>query len=90
MMQPNLQPPALTLSILRDSKTFACDCGGKFFEEGMFFKKISPIVSPSGKEEMYPMGVIICKKCGKVPTALNKENLVPQELLASSNISTAM
>ena len=83
-MEPNLQPPKLSLSILKESKLLTCDCGGALFEEGMFFKRISPIVSPTGKEELYPMGVVICKQCGLVPTALNKDNIIPANLLAGS------
>jgi hypothetical protein len=77
-------PAQLTPAMLKESKVFECDCGGKMFEEVVFFKVISSIISPTGKQENYPMGVIVCKKCGKVPTKLNKDGMVPAELLATS------
>lgn len=84
--QPGAGTPQITMAVIKESKTFECDCGGKIFEEAMFFKKLSPIISPTGKEELYPMGIIICRKCGKVPTRLNKDNMVPNDLLATTDI----
>jgi hypothetical protein len=84
-MEQKLGAPAqLTPAMLKESKTFECDCGGKMFEEAVFFKIISAIISPTGKQINYPIGVIVCKKCGKVPTKLNKDDMVPAELLATS------
>jgi hypothetical protein len=72
----------LTPDTVKQFKTLTCDCGGMLFEAGLVFKKISPLVSPSGKEELYPMEVVICKKCGKVPTEFNKPDILPNEVLA--------
>lgn len=89
-MEPKLPPMQLTATMVKDSKTLTCECGGMIFEEAIFFKSISPIVSPTGKEELYPIGVVVCKKCGKVPSVFNKENVVPSELLAVKQMATSI
>lgn len=44
-----------------------CSEKSKSFETKIMFKRISPIVSPSGKEEHVPLEIVVCSKCGKVP-----------------------
>jgi hypothetical protein len=70
----------ITKKMIMDSPTFKCDCGGMIFVEAVMYKKISPLISPSGKEENIPISLIICNKCGLVPRELDKENEVPDEL----------
>ena len=77
----------ITADIIKQSKTFTCDCGGVLFQPGVVFKRISPLISPSGDEELYPLDVLICTKCGKVPTIFNSSNILPTEVLANKNIS---
>lgn len=43
------------------------NCGGKTFVETVVLKKLSPILSPTGKEELYPIPVFTCSKCGTIP-----------------------
>lgn len=43
------------------------NCGNKIFVEAAILKKLSPILSPTGKEELYPIPVFVCSKCGTVP-----------------------
>ena len=51
------------------------DCGSKIFIEAAVLKKLSPILSPSGKEEIVPIPVFACAKCGNIPAEyLNKYN----------------
>jgi hypothetical protein len=80
--QQFLRGPQVTPEIIRDSKTIQCDCGGFLFIEKMMFKKISAIISPTGKEEMVPMAVIVCDKCGKVPEIFDSQNILPKEIRA--------
>lgn len=57
------------------------ECGGRLFNEGIIAKRISPIISPSGKEEMYPISVLYCKGCGKVPENISSQiPTFPEEL----------
>jgi hypothetical protein len=73
----------ITPDQIANSQTIECACGNKLFEEGMIFKKLSPIISPTGREEIFPIQVIVCKKCGKIPDVFDLEGVVPKELLTS-------
>jgi hypothetical protein len=77
----------VTPEMMKSFKTLTCDCGGQLFKTGMVFKKISQLISPTGKEELYPMEVIICQSCGKVPTEWNDNlnNMLPNEVLAKKS-----
>lgn len=44
-----------------------CEGGNMLWESSMLFKRLSPLMSPSGKEELIPAEVVVCRKCGKVP-----------------------
>lgn len=58
-----------------------CPEGNMLWESGILFKKLSPLMSPSGKEELIPAEVIICKKCGKIPQFFwEKAKEIPEEL----------
>jgi len=72
----------VTPEMMKEFKTLECDCGGKIFRSGLIFKKVSQFVSPSGKEELYPIEVIICEKCGKVPSEFNLHDMLPEDILA--------
>ncbi len=72
----------ITPDMLRSSKTITCDCGGMIFMEKLFFKKISAIIAPSGREEVAPMPIIVCENCGGVPSAFDTNNVLPKEIKA--------
>lgn len=88
-MEPNLtkgmQKPQITPDMLRSSQNVVCDCGGMIFSEKLFFKKISAIISPSGREEVAPMPIIVCEACGKVPSTFDSQNILPKEIRAVKN-----
>jgi hypothetical protein len=44
-----------------------CTGGNKLFDKKYLYKKLSPLVSPTGKAELFPLEVLVCTKCGKVP-----------------------
>lgn len=44
-----------------------CNCGGRIFDSAVMVKKVSALLSPTGKEEILPAEIIICKSCGKIP-----------------------
>tara|TARA_B100000214_G_scaffold334337_1_gene276982 strand:- start:1719 stop:1973 length:255 start_codon:yes stop_codon:yes gene_type:complete len=53
---------------LTDADTIQCeDCGNAAFTPAFFLKKISALVSPTGKESIVPIQVFTCGSCGKVP-----------------------
>jgi hypothetical protein len=76
----------ITPETMKKFPSLECDCGGKLFHSGLVFKKISQFVSPSGKEELYPLEVLICNKCGKVPNELNMYDMLPEDVLAKKKI----
>ena len=80
------QGPQIKLEHLQASKNVECECGGVMFSEKMMFKRISAILSPTGKEEVYPMQVVVCESCGKVPLEFNPYKLVPEKYIAKKKI----
>jgi len=87
-MQPGMNPGQVRLDpkIVKDAKLILCDCGGGIFTEKMMLKKISAIISPTGQEELFPMNVLVCEDCGKVPTELNPGYMIPKEYLAKKKV----
>lgn len=66
--------------MIKNSKNVVCECGGMIFKEQVLFKVISPLISPTGKEETVPMPVFVCTKCGKVPDIFDPYNVLPDEI----------
>ena len=77
----------ITAQQISDSPTLKCSCGGMVFQEALLFKKISAILSPTGEEEMYPVRLIVCKNCGKVPESFDN-GILPKEILDKKLIIT--
>ena len=77
----------ITSEMMKSFPSLECDCGGHLFAPGIVFKKISAIISPSGKEEIYPIEVLICQSCHKVPTTFPSSDLLPEDVLAKSKLS---
>lgn len=44
---------------------YMCECGNITFKEVLKVKKLSPILSPTGREALIPYEVIVCNKCEK-------------------------
>jgi hypothetical protein len=74
----------VTSDMIRNSKSITCECGGMLFQEKIFFKILSALISPSGKEETIPMPVFVCTNCGKVPSIFDAQNILPEEIRAKS------
>ena len=54
--------------------TITCDdCGNASFIQAFFLKKVSALVSPTGKEAVIPIQVFSCGNCGTIP-----QNMVDQ------------
>ena len=52
---------------LEDAETMICQkCGNKIFIQGYVIKRISAIVSPTGKEMIAPVQVFNCGNCGEI------------------------
>ena len=48
-------------------------CENLYFQPVIRLKRISPLVSPTGKEAVFPVQVMSCVKCGEIFNDL-KEN----------------
>ena len=50
-----------------DLKDIVCDnCGCKFFRHVQSFKRLSALISPSGKEQIVPIPIYRCDECGHI------------------------
>ena len=64
-----------------------CEGGNMLWETSMLFKRLSPLMSPSGKEELIPAEVVVCKKCGKVPRFFSDAAKgIPDELKSTCHL----
>ena len=54
-------------AIYKSPNVVCSKCGSKVFREGLILKKVSALVSPTGREELYPIPVYVCDKCGAIP-----------------------
>ena len=67
-MKPMKPLPKQQVKIdLSDADTMKCQkCGNTVFIQGYVIKKISAIVSPTGKEVIAPIQVFNCGNCGEM------------------------
>ena len=65
------RPQGLNLNIKpEDLKDIVCEnCGSKYFRQVQAFKRLSALISPTGKEQIVPVPVFRCDECGFI----NKE-----------------
>ena len=82
-----INQPQITPAMLKSAPVMKCECGGMIFSEKLFFKKISAIISPTGKEEYAPMPILVCEKCGLVPTMFDTHDVLPEEIKAKKLIT---
>jgi len=61
-------PPQANINIRpEDLKNIVCEnCGGRFFREVQSFKRISALISPTGKEQIMPVPTFRCDDCGHI------------------------
>ena len=57
-------------NIIITSPNVVCECGNKVFIQGVILKKVSPLVTGSPTESLYPIPIYQCSKCGKIPDEL--------------------
>lgn len=56
---------------LKSATDLLCSCGNATFMPVMKFKRLSALVSPTGKEVVVPFEVYVCTACGNIPTELD-------------------
>ena len=81
MSHPKPAPPKQVELDMSKADTIQCEeCGNASFIPAFFLKKISALMSPTGKEAIVPIQVYSCGNCGVVPqkmlegSGLGKEN----------------
>ena len=64
----NSQVPRPQMQIkASDLKDITCDeCESKVFREATMFKRLSALVSPTGKEQIVPLPIFRCDECGNI------------------------
>jgi len=61
------EQPGLQIDLSK-AETIVCEnCGNASFIQAFFLKKISALMSPTGKEAIVPMQVFSCGNCGTIP-----------------------
>jgi len=48
-----------------DTVAIKCECGGLVFQECFMMRRISAIMSPTGREEQFQIPVPVCIACGR-------------------------
>jgi hypothetical protein len=65
---PKPAPPKQVELDISKADTIQCqECGNASFIPAFFLKKISALMSPTGKEAIVPIQVYSCGSCGVVP-----------------------
>ena len=74
---PEGMPPredGLQIDISKADTIVCEECGNASFIQAFFLKKISALMSPTGKEAIVPMQVFSCGNCGAIP-----KNMIEQQ-----------
>lgn len=50
-----------------EAPNVTCECGCKTFVQVSVLKKISALISPTGRQEVVEIPLYQCSKCGKIP-----------------------
>jgi uncharacterized Zn finger protein len=62
---PDGRPRPLPQPALKDMQDIACEnCGCKYFRQVNSFKKVSALLSPTGREQIIPVPTFRCDECG--------------------------
>ena len=63
----NIGNPTINYGAVIDSPNIVCECGCKTFAPAAILKKVSKIVTMTGRDEIVDIPVYVCTKCGKIP-----------------------
>lgn len=63
----NIGNPGINYGAVIDSPNVVCECGCKTFAPAAILKKVSKIVTMTGRDEIVDIPVYVCTKCGKIP-----------------------
>ena len=63
----NIGNPTINYGAVIDSPNIVCECGCKTFAPAAILKKVSKIVTMTGRDEIVDIPVYVCTKCGQIP-----------------------
>lgn len=74
---------------IANSPWIKCEDNNYLFDNSTVFKRLSPLISPTGEEEIIPAQVIVCRKCGKIPAFFfDMAKELPIELRSTCGLSS--
>ncbi len=56
--------------------TEVCVCGNKIWIAGNVLKKVSALMSPTGKDQLVPIPIFVCSKCGEVASTFKNDPMM--------------
>jgi hypothetical protein len=65
------------LDIKQTTEVLCDECKNKSFTEALLFRRVSALMTDTGKEGFMPIQVFACVKCGHVNNAFIPEELRP-------------
>ena len=67
-MEQMNRPQGLNINLKpEDMKDIVCEnCGGKYFRQVHAFKRVSALLSSTGKEQIVPVPTFRCDDCGHI------------------------
>lgn len=67
-----VQKPRITIEDIRSSETIKCEkCGGIYFREVIYLKKVSRLITGEGVDVDTPFPIYKCDDCGHVNKGFN-------------------
>lgn len=70
-----MQQQNLNVDINQTTGVTCDECGGVYFDQSLILRKVSGLISGTGKPSYIPIPVFACKKCGTV-----NEEFLPKEV----------
>ena len=77
MIVPGKDGQAQQTIDISQTTSLKCDkCENQTFKQTLLIRKMSALVSPNGQEQLIPIGVFACEKCGHVNSEFEKMETV--------------
>ncbi|HRW22428.1 MAG TPA: hypothetical protein P5509_10685 [Bacteroidales bacterium] len=61
-----MQQPQMRIDLSQATDVKCAECGNIYFQEVMVIKKVSKLLAATDKDQVYPIPVLQCAKCGHV------------------------
>lgn len=84
MIQPKVGQVKPNFDITQTSAEICENCNGQAFRDALLLRKVSALLTETGKEGYLPIQVFACVKCGHV-----NNHFIPEEIRPKPSIVTA-